>query len=175
MGIVAAQRYMVSGHLNFFSLILINVWMRLKFRSTTHLKLSKYLYQEMLFSGKFGPMWLLWGNFQYRKYQIFFHGSSSICKWGLSSRAHAIWTFGTCLNWYHIGQISKKSFFGLGRGQIASDQKTFFTKKSWILVMHLLPSGCLEILKFMIYHNPLLTSTLGARASRKRFVLLELH
>ena len=49
MDIVAAQRYMVSGHLNFFSSILINVGMRLKFRSTTHLKLSKYLYQDMFF------------------------------------------------------------------------------------------------------------------------------
>ena len=143
-GAIAVWSFLVFRHPNFFSSIIINVWMRLMFRSTTHLKLSKYLYQEMLFSGKFGPMWLLWGNFQYRKYQFFFHGSSSICKWGLSSRAHAIWTSGTCLNWYHIGQISKKSFFGLG---------------SWILVMHLLPSGCLEILKFMIYHNPLITRT----------------
>ena len=75
-GMDSAQGLWVSRHPNFFSQTIINVGMRLKFESTAHLDLSKYLYRELLFQGKIGTTWQLWGDFQCLKYQIFFHRSS---------------------------------------------------------------------------------------------------
>ena len=49
------------------------------------------------------------------KCQIFFHGSSLLWRWGLSSKALTLGTLRTCLNSYSIVQILIKSFSGLGR------------------------------------------------------------
>ena len=114
--IVAFQRFWVFRHPNFFPPIIIIMEIMLKFRSTVHFKLSKYRYWNTFFFGQIWPFWSQRGQFHYLKWQNFFHGSSLLCKWGLSSKAHAIWPIQTCRNWYHIAQIGKNSFFGLGRG-----------------------------------------------------------
>ena len=108
--------FLVLWHPNFFSPILIIIDIRLKFQSTAHLECFKYPYWDMLFLAKIWLFWLQRGQFQYLECQFFFHGSSLLWKWGLSSEAQVIWTFQTCLNWYHISQVQKISFFGFGRG-----------------------------------------------------------
>ena len=53
----AAQRFWVSRQQIFFSQIFTNVEMRLKFRNTAQMDLSKYLYREMLFQAKIDQNW----------------------------------------------------------------------------------------------------------------------
>ena len=131
---VPAQRIPILKVVNFFSWIIIIMYMRLKFQSTGHLKPSKYLYWELLFSAEFRTTWYLWGDFQCLKCSIFFYRSSLFHIWGLSSKAWTLWTIRTCLNPYPIVQNWIKSFFGLGRGFFSSKwkiSKTVFFYMPW--------------------------------------------
>ena len=151
---VPAQRIPILKVVNFFSWIIIIMYMRLKFQSTGHLKPSKYLYWELLFSAKIRTTWYLWGDFQCLKCSIFFHRSSLFHIWGLSSKAWTLWTLRTCLNPYPIVQILIKSFLGLGGGQISSNQKTSFTKKFSIDPRNLIPDGCSQIQNLHFINYP---------------------
>ena len=93
VGVVAAQRILVSGHLIFFSQIIINIEMRHKFQSMAYLDLSKYLYWDVIFFRQILTNVEAVGQFPISKVVIFFHGSLSLCKWGLSSKVQLIWTF----------------------------------------------------------------------------------
>ena len=90
--IEAIQRFLAFGHPNFFSPILVICGIRLKFWSTAHLKCFKYPYWYLLFLAQIWLFWLQRGQFWYLKCQFFFHGSSLLWKWGLSSEAQVIWS-----------------------------------------------------------------------------------
>ena len=145
-GVVAAQRFQVSGHLNFFSLIIINIEKRHKFQSMAYLDLSKYLYWDVIFFRQILTNVEAVGQFPISKVVIFFHGSLSLCKWGLSPRAHGIWTIRACLNWYHIGQICQKSV-SVGLTQkalsVGFSNLTFSSSyMKWSLKMYVWPLSC---------------------------------
>ena len=72
------------------------------------------------FSRTFTKMWFSWSKFDqccssraisFTLSANFFHGSSSLCKWGFSSRAYIIWTIRRCSIWYPIDQFCKKINF----------------------------------------------------------------
>ena len=139
----------------FFSPILVIYGIRLKFQSTAHLECFKYPYWYLLFLAQIWLFWLQRGQFWYLKCQFFFHGSSLLWKWGLSSEAQVIWPFQTCLNWYHIAQIGEKSFFGLGGGQISSKWKISKNKSHLFYGLNLWLNGFWPNRKFANYHPPL--------------------
>ena len=139
----AAQRFWVSRQQIFFSQISTNVELRLKFRSTAHLDLSKYLYWDVIFFRQILTNVEAVGQFPISKVVIFFHGSLSLFKWGLSSRAHGIWTIRTYLNWYHICQKSVSVGLTQKALMVGFSNLTFSrSHMKWSLKMYVWPLSC---------------------------------